>query len=71
MKSKVCEFCGASISRNDIFCRGCGAKVNNNEVVKDAIIESDKKNNNIGFILGVIIILLVLIILFGLFYLIK
>jgi len=72
MKKKVCEFCGASISRNDIFCRGCGTKVNNNEIIKDAVIEGENKNNNnSGFILGIIVSILAIMVLLGLFYLFK
>lgn len=71
MKKKVCEFCGGPISKNDIFCRGCGAKIDNNEEIKDAIIEGGNKKENNTFILEIIIILLIIIAFFGLFFLFK
>ena len=55
MKKRVCEFCGEPLSKSDIFCKGCGAKINNDEIVKDAIIEGEKKDSNTGFILSIII----------------
>ena len=69
LKKRVCEFCGEPLSKSDIFCRGCGAKVSGDEIVKDAIIEGEKKDSNTGFILSIIIIILVIIVLGGLFYL--
>ena len=72
MRGKKCEFCGEPISKDDIFCKGCGAKVNKKEVIKDAVIEGEKNSfNNTNFIMGIIVIILILMVLLGLFFIIK
>ena len=70
MKKKICEFCGEPLNKNDIFCRGCGAKIDNNEEVKDAVIEGEKSKNT-TFITSIIVLLLLVIVIAGLFILLR
>ncbi len=67
---RKCEFCGKQISKSDIFCKSCGNKVNELDEVKDAIIdEGHVRKENSTFILVIIVTLLLVIVSFGLYYL--
>ena len=67
---RKCEFCGKQISKRDIFCKSCGNKVNELDEVKDAIIdEGHVRKENSTFILVIIVTLLLVIVSFGLYYL--
>lgn len=67
MKKRKCEFCGKSISSEDIFCKGCGNKIVDEEV-KDAVID-DRPREGSGFYLAIIVFLLLVIVSLGTYYL--
>ena len=63
MSKKVCQFCGESINKSDIFCKGCGAKVDIDEDIVDAVIEKDKTTKkDTNYLLSIMVILLLIIV---------
>jgi len=62
MNKNICQFCGEKINKSDIFCKGCGAKIEKDEEVKDAIIENDKTKKDTKYLWSMIILLLLAII---------
>ena len=71
MSKQFCKFCGEQLDKSDIFCKGCGAQVEKDEEIKDAVIDVDKNKQNSTFIIGIIVILLLIIVITGLFLILK
>ena len=72
MSKNICQFCGERIDKNDIFCKGCGAKIEKDEEVKDAIIENDKSKKDTKYLWSMIILLLLaIVIISGLIIILK
>lgn len=66
MSKNICKFCGESINKNDKFCNGCGAKIEKDEEIQDAIIEKDKTSKkDTNYLLVLILILIVAIVVFS------
>ena len=62
MSKDVCKFCGEEINTNDKFCNGCGAKIEKNEEIVDAVIEKDKTTKKDTDYLKMLILLLLIVI---------
>ena len=61
-----CKFCGEEISKNDIFCISCGAKIEKDEEIVDAIINKDKTTKkDTNYLKVLILLLLVAIVVFS------
>lgn len=73
MSKNICQFCGETIDKNDIFCKGCGAKVEKNEEIKDAVIINDNtsKKDTLFLLVFVLFLLLIIAITTGLIILFK
>lgn len=71
MRKRKCEVCGATISKNDAFCKSCGNSIKKDKDITDAVIEDPNNKDNTKFLLTtisiIIIIILVLLIYFLLF----
>ena len=63
MSKNVCKFCGETINSTDKFCNGCGAKIEKDEEIVDAVIEKDKTiKKDTNYLKTLILILLVAIV---------
>ena len=65
MSRDICKFCGERINKGDKFCNGCGAKIEKDEEIVDAIIEKDKTikkdTNYLKFLILILLIAVVVI----------
>ncbi len=61
MNKDTCKFCGEKLDNSDIFCKGCGAKIEKDEEIIDAVISNDKSKKDTKYLWFMIILLLLAI----------
>lgn len=69
MRKRKCELCGATISKNDAFCKTCGNSIKKDKDITDAVIEDPSSKRNTKFLVTIISIIIIIILVLLVYFL--